>query len=144
MKSNFKNSEINAIRNNFKNATSTGLVSNQDFWNLVKPFLSNQRGSHGNDITFVKEDNIITDDKELVDVFNDHYINTVEKLPAKKPSSIAEKVPCLEDRCIVRLILQQYHSHPSVLAISQSPENSFNMFFFMKLRQKKFSDFYWQ
>ena len=34
-----------AIRNHFKNATSNGLVSNQDFWNLVKPFLSNKGGA---------------------------------------------------------------------------------------------------
>ena len=55
-----------AIRNHFKNATKNGLLSNQDFWNLVKQFLSNKGGLHNNDITLVKEDRIIFEDKELL------------------------------------------------------------------------------
>ena len=118
-----------AIRNHFKNATSNGLVSNQDFWNLVKPCLSNKGGGlHGTDITLVKEDKIITDDKELVKVFNDHYINIVEKSSGKKPSSIAEYALSSDDRFMVRLILQQYQNHRSALAIIQSVENPFNTF----------------
>ena len=106
------------------------MVSNQDFWNLVKPFLSNKGGGglHGTDITLVKEDKIITDDRELAEVFNDHCIDVVEKSSGKKPSSIAENAPSSDDRCIVRLILQQYQNHPSVLAIIQSLENPFNTF----------------
>ena len=42
-----------------------GVVSNSDFWNLVKPFLSNKGGLSGNDITLVKEGKLITDDKAL-------------------------------------------------------------------------------
>ena len=83
---------------------------------------------HGTDITLVKEDEIITDDRELAEVFNDHYINIVEKSSGKKPSSIAENAPSSDERCIVRLILQQYQNHPSVLAIIQSLENPFNTF----------------
>ena len=77
-----------AIRNHFKNATSNGLVSNHDFWNLVKPFLSNKGVLHGTDITLVKEDKIITDDRELAEVFNDHYINIVEKSSGKNPPAL--------------------------------------------------------
>ena len=102
------------------------MVSNQDIWNLVKPFPSNKGGLHGTDITSVNEDKIITDDRELVKVFND--LNIVEKSSWKKPSSIAENAPSSDDRCIVRLILQQYQNHPSVLAIIQSLENPFNTF----------------
>ncbi len=87
-----------AIRNHFKNATSNGIVSNQDFWKLVNPYLSNKGGLHGNDITLVKGDKIITNDKELAEVFNDHYIYIVEKSSGKKPSSIAEIFTCLDDR----------------------------------------------
>ncbi len=83
---------------------------------------------HGNDITLVKGDKIITNDKELAEVFNDHYIYIVEKSSGKKPSSIAEIFTCLDDRCIVRLIIQQYQSHPSVLSIAQNTKNSFNTF----------------
>lgn len=127
-----------AIRNHFKSTTSNGLVSKQDFWNLIKPFLFNNGRLHGNDITLVNEDRIITDDKELVEVFNDHYINIVEKSPGKKPASIAENVPCIDDRSIVRLILQEYHNHPSVLTIIQSRENSFTTFSFQEVSADNF------
>lgn len=86
-----------AIRDHFKNATSNGIISNQDFWKLVKPYLSNKGGLHGNDITLVKGDKIITNDKELAEVLNDHYINIVEKSSGKKPSSIAKNLPSLDD-----------------------------------------------
>ena len=107
------------------NAASSELLSNQDFWNLVKPFLSNKGELHSNDITLVKQDKIITDERVLSEAFNDHYINIVEKSSGKKPSRIADNAQGLDDRCVVRLIFQQYQNHPSVLAIIQNLENPF-------------------
>ena len=82
----------NAIRDHFKKATSKGLMSNKDFWNLVKPFLSNKGGLSESNITLVKGEKMITDDAELTEVFNDHYINIVQKSSCKKPTSVAEEL----------------------------------------------------
>ena len=68
-----------AIHQNFKKATAGGLISNSDFWNLVKPFLSNKGGLVGDDISLVHNNQIVTDDSELTEIFNNHYINIVEK-----------------------------------------------------------------
>ena len=39
----------------------------------------------GNDISLVRNNRIVTEDKELVEIFHDHYINTVEKSSGVKP-----------------------------------------------------------
>ena len=101
--------------------TENGVMTNKDFWKLVKPFLTNKGGLSGNDILLVKDDKIITEDHELAETFNDHYINIVEKSSGEKPQSLADTIEQTTDREIVKLILEKYASHPSVLAIIQNP-----------------------
>ena len=108
-----------AIKAHFKKATEKGVVSNSDCWNLVKPFLSNKGGLSGNDIALVKEGKLITDDQALTEIFNDHYVNIVEKTSGKKPSNLAEIVGCEGDGEIVSLIVDKCKDHPSVVAIDQ-------------------------
>ncbi len=122
-----------AIKNFFKKVTSKGLMSNKAFWDLVKPFLSNKGGLTGNDISLVKDDRIVTDDHDLCEIFNDYYINIVENTSGKKPSNIADTVSTSDDREIVRLILDKYKDHPSILAIVQDPEHIFETFSFKEV-----------
>ena len=119
-----------AIKNHFKRVTSNGLMSNKAFWDLVKPFLSNKGVLAGTDISLVKDDKIVTDDHDLCEIFNDYYINIVESTSGKKPSSIANANLVDDDREIVRLILDKYKDHPSILAIVQDPEHTFQSFSF--------------
>ena len=62
-------------------------MTNKNFWKLVKPFLANKGGLSGNsslqDILLVRDDKIITEDDELVETFNDHDIDIVEKSRGK-------------------------------------------------------------
>ena len=62
----------------FKQITNKGISSNKQFWNFVKPYLTN-KGIFGADfISIKKEDQFIENEKELVEMFNTHYINVVE------------------------------------------------------------------
>ena len=110
-----------AIKQHLKKATENGLVSNRAFWNLVKPFLSNKGGLASNDIALVKDNEIVTDDQKLTEIFNDHYINIVEKSSGTKPCNIADTAAVNDDRQIVRLILEKYKNHPSVLSYHSKP-----------------------
>ena len=58
------------------------------------------------------------------------YINIVENASGKKHSSIANANLIDYDREIVRLILDKYKDHPSILAIVQDPEHTFQSFSF--------------
>ena len=61
-----------AMKNHFKEATKNGTMSNKEFWDLVKPFLSNKGGLTSSNISLVKNDTVIIDDQELTGIFNDH------------------------------------------------------------------------
>ena len=108
-------------------------MSNKEFWDLVKPFLSNKGGLTSSDISLVKNETIVTDDKELTEIFNDHYVNIVEKSSGKKPISLAKDIGSSDDRQIVLLILDKYKNHSSVLAIIQNPEQLLNTFTFQEV-----------
>ena len=126
-----------AMKNHFKRVTSNGLMSIKAFWNLVKPFLSNKGLLAGTDISLVKDDKIVTDDHNLCEIFNDYYMNIVENTSGKKPSSIANANSIDDDREIVRLILDKYKDHPSILAIVQNPEHTFQSFSFNEVTARE-------
>ena len=92
------------MKSHFKEATKNSIMSNKEFWNLVKPFLSNKGGLEI-DIFLVHNNAIVTDEQELTEIFNDHYINLVEKSSGKKPTSLAKDTGISDDRQIVRFRL---------------------------------------
>ena len=108
-------------------------MSNKDFWNLVKPFLSNKGGLSDSNITLVNGEKMITDSAELTEVFNDYYINIVQKSSGKKLTSIAENYGIKDDREAVKKILATHKNHPNVLAIIQNPNNNFESFPFKEV-----------
>ena len=63
----------------FKKSCEKGLNTNKEFWNLVKPFLTNKGTSSNDFITIKDKDRFVDDLGELVELFNNHYINIFEK-----------------------------------------------------------------
>ena len=56
-----------------------GIKTDKRFWNFIKPFMTNKGMIASNDITLIEGKNVITDEYEILNTFNKHYINTVEK-----------------------------------------------------------------
>ena len=111
----------------FKKSCEKGLNSNKEFWNLVKPFLTN-KGTFSNDfITIEDKDRFIDDEKELVELFNNHYINIVEKTSGKPPEYSFGNYENNSD--IVNAIIKKYENHPSILKINENftPINTFQL-----------------
>ena len=52
----------------------------------------------------------------------------MEKSSGVKPCNIADTVATDDDRQIVRVILQKFINHSSILAVIQNPENNSNSF----------------
>ena len=72
-----------AKRDFFKEATKDGIMTNKNFWRTVKPFLTNN-GCISNDFIGIEnEGNLICNEQELAEVFNEHYINIVGKSSGK-------------------------------------------------------------
>ena len=49
-------------------------MTNKDFWNLVKPALTEKDCIKSTDIILEHNNEYVTDDAELCKIFNDHYI----------------------------------------------------------------------
>ena len=57
--------------------TKMGIITNKNFWTFIKPFLTNKAFLENNDITRLKENKVITSERELAKAFNEYYINIV-------------------------------------------------------------------
>ena len=59
--------------------TADGIVTNKSFWKFIKPFLKSKCCYEQNNIMLIQNDQIITEEKDLVETFTLHYIDIVEK-----------------------------------------------------------------
>ena len=91
-----------AKRDFFKEATKDGIMTSKKFWHTVKPFLTNN-GCISNDFIGIEnDDNLICNEQELVELFNEHYINIVEKSSAEKPLSLGNSSDASQDEMTVK------------------------------------------
>ena len=91
-----------AKRNFFKETTKDGIMASKNFWRTVKPYLTNN-GCISNDFIGIENDNNpICNEYELVELFNEHYINIVEKSSAKKPLSLGNSSDASQDEMTVK------------------------------------------
>ena len=101
-----------AIKQHIRKVTDSGIVENKTFWKVIKPFITNKNGLSNNNITIIQNNSIITDDKELTSLFNDHYINIVEKTTGVKPFCLSDGNFNNKDELICDII-SRYKNHPS-------------------------------
>ena len=63
----------------------------------------------------IQDKNIISNENELLKVFNKHYITIIEKSGGQKPTNIAKRNSIDKDRKPVELICNSYRNHPRIL-----------------------------
>ena len=68
-----------SIKRYMDKVSEKGMETNKSFWNFIKPFMTNKGMVASNDITLIEGKNVITDEYEISQTFNKHYINIVEK-----------------------------------------------------------------
>ena len=76
----------------FKEATEDGIMSNKKFWSTVKPFFTNKGCISNNFVSVEKDGDPISNEEELVELFNQNYINIAENFSGKKPSSLGDSL----------------------------------------------------
>ena len=72
-------------------------MSDKEFWDLVKPFLPNKGRLANSHISPVKNYTVITNQQELTDMSNDHYVNLGEKSSGKIPISLDKDTGIYDD-----------------------------------------------
>ena len=58
------------------------VADNKLFWKNVKPYFSD-KGSNSAKITLVEKDKIITDEKQVANIMNEHFVSITKKLSLK-------------------------------------------------------------
>ena len=113
-----------AIRTNFEKVARDGIIPRNDFYKLVSPYITNKGGLSNNDFILIDDGNIVSDDFDVANIFNQYYTNIVEKTTGKAPLNIADEMPentPISD--IICKIINTYKEHPSVKEIV----NTFNI-----------------
>ena len=63
---------------------------------------------------------IVCNDHELVKVFNEHYINIIEKLGGEKPTNTTKEYSFDNDKQAIEIIFNFYKNNPSILKITSA------------------------
>ena len=106
-----------SIKQYFSNITSKGIVTNREFWKTMKPFLTNKGCLDNCDIMLRGDNKMITDDKCLAKLFNEHYINIVERSSGSKPEKIVCHNEDFDKRIVLHNIIKKYENHSSIIKI---------------------------
>ena len=104
-------------------------MTSKTFWRAAKLFLTNN-GYFSNDfIRIENEGNLICNKKELVELFNEQFMNIVEKIFGKKPLSLGNSSDISQDEMTVKEIVSVYSNHPGIRKIKNLcvPENKFDL-----------------
>ena len=125
----------------FQENASEGSTSTKKFWSTVKPFVSS-KGTLSNDNIIIEASNDSTvnikggesvhvktkdeirDEQVLVEMFNNHYINIVEKSSGLAPKSIGNSSDPDQDQYTVQKIIKLYQNHPSIKKIKENFKNT--------------------
>ena len=118
-------------------AENKNFPTSKTFWNTVILFITNKatisdenikikaeenqniktKNKNKSKLVSIKTNDLIKDESVLVEMFNNHYINIVEKTSDIAPESLGDSSLPENDEETVNKILKHYENHPSVSKI---------------------------
>ena len=87
-----------------------------------------------NDIILTDGKNVITNEYEISQTFNKHYINIVEKNCGNKPNKTGSTLGSLNDKDAINRIIKSYQNHPRVSKIKNKFGSDLNSFDFQQIK----------
>ena len=101
----------------YKNLNVKNVTDNKHFWKTIKPnftykVLKDER------MVLVEDDQVITADTDLAEIFKDHFDNIVESLHIERPCKVDF------DREPVENAIKNFSQHPSILKIKENTNSS--------------------
>ena len=91
-----------------------GGAKNQKFWKTIKPFLTSKQPS-SNNIILKEDDKIITDEREICDIFNDYFFHVAMDIGFK--DDIPDDFQTADG---FARIIDKHSNHPSVTKIKEN------------------------
>ena len=105
----------------YSNLDEKCVIDNKKFWKTVKPFLSDKNMMDDN-ITLVENDEIITDDLKIAEIFNNFFSEIVPNLNITTNEDILTDTSIIDDP--VLKAIKKYGNHPSIKMIEEKIEHS--------------------
>ena len=122
-----------AINKDFEQANVETNRNSKRFYDLIKPYMTNKGALSSNDIILYENDEFISDDKVLGDIFVNYYTNIVKLTTGKLPKDITNTLDIgTNHSIIIEKIIEMYKNHPSITGIRENA-TPFETFEFKKV-----------
>ena len=108
----------NAIKTYFNNKCNNQTSNNKQFWDTVKPFLTN-KSNRTNQISLLENDKVISDTNEVCNILNNYFINIASNIP----------VPLDINSLTTQGVIDAYSNHPSIKCIRNNVTSQNNFSF---------------
>ena len=124
-KKNCKKLTLKAEKEHFEKILSKGIMTNKDFWNKLKPALTEKNPTKDTNIILKEGDELITDDIQISKILNEQYINVVEILTGSAPTTLGNVDPENKESIVqyINKIITHFNEHPSILKIKEQRNN---------------------
>ena len=104
-----------SVNKYFENKCDSENKNSQEFWQTMKPFLTNKCQT-GNEILHLREnDTVITDQNQVSEIMNDYFVTIASTI-----GEPAENTMDISDTEFVSNSVRKHINHPSVLAIKEN------------------------
>lgn len=90
------------------------ITDNKTFWQTVKPFLSD-KSNNKNKITLIENEEVISNDGDLSEIFNSLFANVTKELNINKNKDLFSNNNNINDP--LESLVDKYKYHPSIQAI---------------------------
>ena len=84
----------------------------KEFWSTINPFISDKRFKTNENYILEENNTIIKDDMEIANIFNDFFVDIIERSTGKKVDT-SSKNESIEN------IILKYKDHPSIKSIKK-------------------------
>ena len=115
-----------SIKHYVSNITSNGIITNKIFWKAIKPFLKKKGYLENKDMMLRDDEKMITDEKTLVQLFNYHYINIVERSCGFKPEKVEFDIGSNNKNEVLGSILDKHRNYSSIVKIHKNRNLQFS------------------
>ena len=112
---------LKAEKGNFDKILAKGIMTNKDFWNKLKPALTEKNPTMNTNIILQEGDKLITDNMQISRILNVQYVNIVETSTGSAPTTLGEVDPKNKQSIVqyINKIITHYNEHPSILKIKE-------------------------
>jgi len=123
-----KRNTVNSLKRSLTTAYIKGKchngVKSHDFWPTMKPFFTKSSLSC-EEIMLLESDNLITDEKQLCDIFNDFFVQIGQDIGTNENMNQP-----------IQNIINDYITHPSIITINHNHPRTNNAFNFQQTTQE--------